>query len=56
MRCHADILREEIDGRAGARVDDPNVPRQSADQWATYGAPLERAAEQAPAGRVSQDS
>jgi uncharacterized damage-inducible protein DinB len=44
---HADILRELIDGTAGQRPDDPNVPQQSAEQWAEYRARLEAAAREA---------
>jgi uncharacterized damage-inducible protein DinB len=44
---HADILRELIDGTAGQRPGDPNLPRQSAEQWAEYRARLEAAAREA---------
>ncbi len=41
----ADILREQIDGRAGMMVGDSNVPDQSVEDWAAYRARLENAAE-----------
>ena len=46
---HADIVRELIDGQVGMRIGDPNVPDQSAEQWAAYRLRLERAAEEAGA-------
>ena len=44
---HADILRELIDGHAGMRPGDPNLPAQTTEEWAAYRARLERAAEEA---------
>jgi len=44
---HADILRELIDGTAGQRPDDPNLPPHSTEQWADYRARLEAAAQEA---------
>ena len=42
---HADILRELIDGTSGQYADDPNVPGQTAAEWAAYRARLEAAAQ-----------
>lgn len=42
---HADILREEIDGKAGN--DDGNLPDLAPDEWVAYRTRLERAAEEA---------
>jgi hypothetical protein len=42
---HADILRELIDGAAGLSAGNLNLPDRSADEWATYRARLEEAAE-----------
>ncbi len=50
---HADIVRELIDGQAGMRVDDPNVPDQTTDEWSAYRARLEQAAEEAAARAAS---
>ncbi|MBX3091431.1 MAG: DinB family protein [Cryobacterium sp.] len=44
---HADILRELIDGRAGVRADNSNLPDHDAAWWAEYVATLERAAVEA---------
>jgi uncharacterized damage-inducible protein DinB len=44
---HADILRELIDGTAGQRPGDPNLPPYSAEHWAEYRARLEAAAQDA---------
>ncbi|MEN3361008.1 MAG: hypothetical protein V7637_4990 [Mycobacteriales bacterium] len=41
---HADILRELIDGTAGQRPGDSNVPQRSAEQWAEYRGRIEAAA------------
>jgi uncharacterized damage-inducible protein DinB len=46
---HADIVRELIDGQAGMRANDPNVPDQTTDEWSAYRARLEQAAEEAAA-------
>ena len=46
---HADILRELIDGAAGD--NDGNLPDQTAQEWASYRARLEKVAVEA-AGRV----
>lgn len=45
---HADILREHLDGLAGGRPGDPNVPARNAEEWAAYRARIEAAA--GPAG------
>ena len=50
---HADILRELIDGQAGMRIGDPNVPDQSDDEWTAYRGRLEQAAEEAAARAAS---
>ena len=44
---HADILRELLDGAAGQRPNDPNVPQRSAEEWAEYRARIEAAAKEA---------
>lgn len=41
---HADIVRELIDGAAGLRKVNDNMPDQDADWWAGYRTKLERAA------------
>ena len=50
---HADIVRELIDGQAGMRVNDANIPDQTTDEWSAYRARLEQAAEEAAARAVS---
>lgn len=47
---HADILRETLDGRAGMKPDDPNVPGRSETEWAEYRDRIEAAA-RAASGR-----
>lgn len=44
---HADILRELIDGKAGARVDNSNLPDHDAEWWRDYVEALKRTAEAA---------
>jgi uncharacterized damage-inducible protein DinB len=46
---HADIVRELIDGVAGLRQDNDNLPSGEANWWAGYRERLERAARQAGA-------
>jgi uncharacterized damage-inducible protein DinB len=41
---HADILREGLDGAAGLRPADPNLPSRTAEEWAAYRAKIEAAA------------
>ena len=41
---HADIVRELVDGAAGQRAGDQNIPGQTADEWAAYRARIEDAA------------
>ena len=41
---HADIVRELIDGSAGLRQTNDNLPDRDADWWAAYRARLERTA------------
>jgi len=41
---HADILREQLDGLAGQRAGDANVPDRSSQQWSDYAARIEEAA------------
>ena len=41
---HADVLRELLDGRAGQRPGDPDVPVRTPEQWAEYCARIEAAA------------
>ena len=45
---HADIVRELIDGAAGLRVDNDNLPAEDEAWWATYRDRLEQAARDAP--------
>jgi hypothetical protein len=33
---HADILREQLDGSAGLRQDNPNLPEEGPDWWAAH--------------------
>lgn len=44
---HADIVRELIDGNAGIRADNANLPAGDATWWADYRARVEAAAKQA---------
>ena len=44
---HADIVRELIDGAAGIRAGNSNLPDHDAAWWADYVATLERAADDA---------
>ena len=44
---HADILRELIDGKAGVRADNSNLPDHDAEWWRDYVETLKRAAEEA---------
>jgi uncharacterized damage-inducible protein DinB len=44
---HADILRELIDGSAGLRADNDNLPPGGPERWAEHRERLERAARQA---------
>jgi uncharacterized damage-inducible protein DinB len=44
---HADILRELIDGSAGQRPGDLNIPGKSTEEWAAYRARIEQAAVEA---------
>jgi len=46
---HADILRELVDGSAGGRPGDPNLPDRPADEWARYCARIDAAARDAAA-------
>jgi uncharacterized damage-inducible protein DinB len=41
---HADIVREMIDGDAGLRADNANLPHEDAAWWAAYRAKVEAAA------------
>ena len=41
---HADIVREAIDGQAGMRPGDPNVPGWSPEEWTAYRERVESAA------------
>ncbi len=44
---HADILREQVDGMAGLRSDNPNLPELTSAEWANHVARLERIASKA---------
>ncbi|MBB5785973.1 DinB family protein [Jiangella mangrovi] len=46
---HADIVREQIDGTAGLRPGNSNLPDQDAQRWADYVEKLKRLAEEAGA-------
>ncbi len=43
---HADIVRELIDGAAGLRADNDNLPTSDEAWWATYRSQLERVADE----------
>lgn len=43
---HADIVRELLDGAAGLRADNDNLPPGDADWWVDYRSRLERVAHQ----------
>jgi hypothetical protein len=45
---HADIVRELIDGAAGLRNDNDNLPSEDKAWWESYHAKVERAAREAP--------
>jgi hypothetical protein len=47
---HADIVRELIDGAAGLRADNDNLPPGDPAWWEGYRAQVERAAQEAAAG------
>lgn len=46
---HADILREQLDGSAGMRPDNSNVPTHGEQWWSDYRAQVEAAARAAEA-------
>ncbi|MCX4881515.1 DinB family protein [Streptomyces sp. NBC_00847] len=50
---HADILRENLDGAAGMRRDNPSLPSADSAWWKEYREQLERVAEEA--ARAVQD-
>jgi Protein of unknown function (DUF664) len=52
---HADIVRELIDGAAGLRPDNDNLPKLDEASWASYRDRLEAVAREA-AGRSSADA
>ncbi|WP_284975091.1 hypothetical protein [Arthrobacter sp. efr-133-TYG-104] len=41
---HADIIRELIDGTAGMKANDPNMPARNSEEWAAYRYRIEEAA------------
>jgi len=47
---HADVVRELIDGAAGLRADNDNLPQVSAQWWQGYVATLQRVADEANEG------
>ena len=51
---HADIVRELIDGAAGLRLGNDNLPEQDASWWVEYHAHLEAVARHA-ADRAASD-
>lgn len=44
---HADILREQLDGRVGLRLDNPNLPDFTSADWAEHVARLDQIAREA---------
>ncbi|MEJ1114318.1 DinB family protein [Paenarthrobacter sp. CCNWLY172] len=44
---HADIIRELIDGSAGQRPGDPNIPGRNSEEWAAHRYRIEEAAREA---------
>jgi hypothetical protein len=48
---HADIVREAIDGAAGLRSRNDNMPEADAEWWRSYRERLEQAALAAAGGR-----
>ncbi|WP_152360787.1 DinB family protein [Microlunatus speluncae] len=46
---HADIVREQLDGLSGMRIDSTNLPDQDAAWWSAYHDRLQRLAESFPA-------
>ncbi len=44
---HADIIRELIDGPAGQRPGDPNIPSRNSEEWAAHRYRIEEAAREA---------
>jgi uncharacterized damage-inducible protein DinB len=46
---HADILREIVDGTAGQRPGDANLPGRTSEEWAGYRARIEAGAREAAA-------
>jgi len=44
---HADIIRELIDGSAGMKPNDPNIPGRNSEEWAAYRYGIEEAAREA---------
>ncbi|MGH3276519.1 MAG: DinB family protein [Streptosporangiaceae bacterium] len=50
---HADIIRETIDGAAGLRKNDSNLPEADPASWSSYRQQVERAAREAAAARPS---
>jgi Protein of unknown function (DUF664) len=47
---HADIVRELVDGRVGARADHSNLPEIEGDYWTAYCSRLEQIAREASSG------
>jgi uncharacterized damage-inducible protein DinB len=52
---HADIVRELIDGAAGLRADNSNLPEGDAAWWETYRGRVEKAAQDADRGGATRD-
>jgi uncharacterized damage-inducible protein DinB len=52
---HADIVRELVDGAAGLRRDNDNLPEGDAGWWAQYRGRVQRAAEQVRDGERVRD-
>jgi hypothetical protein len=50
---HADIVRELIDGTAGLRTDEHNLPSADRTWWAAHRDRVERAARAAAGGKPS---
>ncbi|HBW20072.1 MAG: DinB family protein [Streptosporangiaceae bacterium] len=53
---HADIVRELIDGAAGLRADNTNMPPGDEASWESYRSRLERAAREADQARAARST
>lgn len=53
---HADILRQEIDGQAGMRADNTNLPDADRQWWSDYVEKLRRTADQVDGVPLKSDT